>query len=111
MLYSKGLGEIESTDQRALFCEQGYQWSQRLSVVLSVTTRGSLLRKSKKQSSIGRIRAGELSKGILKMDNLNRQNEAFECFMRIKPIMQEYFDDWIVILHGLVVKQGNLGRL
>ena len=37
MLYSKGLGEIESTGQRALFCEhERYQWSQRLSVVLSV---------------------------------------------------------------------------
>ena len=33
------------------------------------------------------------------MDNINRQNEAFECFMRIKPIMQEYFDDWIVTAH------------
>ena len=25
-----------------------------------------------------------------------RQAEAFDCFERIKPLLQEYFDDWII---------------
>jgi len=32
-----------------------------------------------------------------KNKNNNLQNEAFDAYCRIKPIMEEYFDSWIVM--------------
>lgn len=33
------------------------------------------------------------------MEDEERNNEALSCFTRIKPIMEEYFDNWIITAH------------